>query len=191
MISTRILLDAYRKGFFPRSVAGTIEWYSPEQRGVVPLDGFRIPKRLQRALKQGLFETTVNRSFRDVITACANRHDPAGNWIDGTILESYVALHEIGYAHSIETWHDNKLVGGLYGVSLHGAFFGESMFHTIPDASKVALVALVTRLRKQNYRLLDIQWLTPHLAQFGAVEMPRSHYLRSLSDAMTCDCRFL
>tara|TARA_B100000929_G_C15322115_1_gene357652 strand:+ start:42 stop:617 length:576 start_codon:yes stop_codon:yes gene_type:complete len=191
MISTRILLDAYSKGYFPMSVAGSIEWFSPEQRGVVPLDGFRIPKRLQRALKKGSFETTVNRVFRDVVVACATRHDPAGNWIDDAILESYVALHEIGYAHSVETWHDNVLVGGLYGVSLHGVFFGESMFYTMPDASKFAFVALVMRLRRQNYRLLDIQWLTPHLAQFGAVEIPRRDYLKSLADAMTHDCRFL
>ncbi len=191
MISTRILLDAYRKGYFPMSVAGSIEWFSPEQRGVVPLDGFRIPKRLQRALKTSSFKTTVNRVFRDVVVACATRHDPAGNWIDDAILESYVALHEIGYAHSVETWHDNVLVGGLYGVSLHGVFFGESMFYTMPDASKFAFVALVMRLRRQNYRLLDIQWLTPHLAQFGAVEIPRRDYLKSLADAMTHDCRFL
>ena len=191
MISTRILLDAYRKGYFPMSVAGSIEWFSPEQRGVVPLDGFRIPKRLQRALKTSSFKTTVNRVFRDVVVACATRHDPAGNWIDDAILESYVALHEIGYAHSVETWHDNVLVGGLYGVSLHGVFFGESMFYTMPDASKFAFVALVMRLRRQNYRLLDIQWLTPHLAQFGAVEIPRTHYLKKLADAMTHDCRFL
>ena len=173
------------------SVAGEIEWFSPEQRGVVPLDEFRIPKRFQRVLKKRPFETTVNRVFRDVVVACATRHEPAGNWIDDTLLESYVALHEIGHAHSIESWHDNVLVGGLYGVSLHGAFFGESMFHTMPDASKFALVALVTRLRRQNYRLLDIQWLTPHLVQFGAVEIPRTHYLENLADAMTHDCRFL
>ena len=191
MISTRILLDAYRKGYFPMSLAGGIEWFSPEQRGVVPLDEFRIPKRFQRVLKKCPFETTVNRVFRDVVVACATRHEPAGNWIDDTLLESYVALHEIGHAHSIEIWHDNVLVGGLYGVSLHGAFFGESMFHTMPDASKFALVELVARLCRQNYRLLDIQWLTPHLVQFGAVEIPRTHYLENLADAMTHDCRFL
>lgn len=191
MIPTRILLDAYRKGYFPMSVAGGIEWFLPEQRGVIPLDEFRIPKRFQRVLTKRPFETTVNRVFRDVVVACATRHDPVGNWIDDTILESYVALHEIGHAHSIETWQDNVLVGGLYGVSLHGAFFGESMFHTMPDASKFALVELVTRLRRQHYRLLDIQWLTPHLVQFGAVEIPRTHYLKKLADAMTHDCRFL
>ncbi len=126
-----------------------------------------------------------------MIRACASRPDPSGNWINQDIADSYCALHEAGYAHSVETWSDTALVGGLYGVSLRGAFFGESMFHSASDASKLALCALVDRLRARGYLLLDIQWLTPHLERFGAIEVPRPSYLKLLAAAMQKECRFV
>ncbi len=190
MIPTSTLLGAYQTGFFPMAVGGRIRWFSPDRRGIVPLDQFHAPRRLRRIVRQGRFEVSADRAFRDVIVACGSRTDPAGNWIDEEIVESYAALHAAGFAHSIETWRDGSLVGGLYGVSLRGAFFGESMFHLVTDASKVALCALVERLRARGYVLLDIQWLTPHLERLGALEVPRRRYLELLADAMLEDCRF-
>ena len=148
MIPIATLLSRYRTGYFPMAVEGRIGWFSPERRGVIPLDRFQVPRRLARVLRQGRFQSTVNRSFRDVITACASREDIRGNWIDEDILESYCALHDAGHAHSVEVWDEQQLVGGLYGVNLCGAFFGESMFHRVRDASKVALCVLVERLFK-------------------------------------------
>lgn len=171
-------------------VGDRIKWFSPDRRGIVPLDRFHAPRRLRRIVRQGRFEVSENRAFREVIVACGSRTDPAGNWIDEEIVESYTALHAAGFAHSIETWRDGSLVGGLYGVSLRGAFFGESMFHLVTDASKVALCALVERLRAHGYVLLDIQWLTPHLERLGAIEVPRRRYLELLEDAMQEDCLF-
>ena len=149
-----------------------------------------MPRRLQRVLRQDRFHTTINKAFGEVIRACASRLDDAGNWIDEDIVASYHQLHDIGFAHSVEVWHEGRLAGGLYGVSLRGAFFGESMFHRMSDASKVALCALVARLDTRGYRLLDLQWLTPHLAQLGAVEVPRQVYLEMLTEAMRVDCTF-
>ncbi len=185
-----MLLRAYRAGFFPMSVEGEIRWYSPQERGIVPLDAFHLPRRLRRVLRQGRFEVTINRAFDRVVAACSERPEPEGVWIDAVIAESYGVLHREGHAHSVETWRDGALVGGLYGVALRGAFFGESMFHKETDASKVALAALVERLRARGYRLLDIQWLTPHLARFGAVEVSRGEYLRRLDRAMRSACCF-
>ena len=128
------LLGRYRTGYFPMAVEGGIGWFSPEPRGVIPLDRFQVPRRLARSLRQGRFQCTVNLAFRDVITACASREDTRGDWIDEHILESYCALHEAGHAHSIEVWDEDRLAGGLYGVSLRGAFFGESMFYRVRDA---------------------------------------------------------
>lgn len=190
MIPTTTLLGAYRAGFFPMSVSGELKWYSPDQRGIVPIDTFHVPRRLDRVLKHHRFEVSVDRVFQQVVVACGSRPDPAGNWIDDEIVETYAALHEAGHAHSVETWHHGTLVGGLYGVTLRGAFFGESMFHTMSDASKVALVELVERLRRCGYILLDIQWLTSHLARFGAIEVPRVRYLELLAEAMQVDCEF-
>jgi leucyl/phenylalanyl-tRNA---protein transferase len=190
-IPPELLLRAYASGWFPMGVeparGGGIEWFSPEPRGVVPLDAFRVPARLARVIRQGRFEVAVDRAFEQVMRACAERDE---TWITEDIVESYVALHRSGYAHSIEAWQGTRLAGGLYGVSLRGAFFGESMFHRETDASKVALHALVTRLRARGFRLLDVQWATPHLAQFGAIEVPRRRYLRLLADALTVECRF-
>lgn len=172
---------------------GEIRWYSPDPRGILPLDAVHIPRRLARVVRSGRFRIEVDRAFVDVMRACAaderDREDP-GTWIDEEIIESYTALHEAGIAHSVETWVDDRLVGGLYGVALRGAFFGESMFHHETDASKVALVALVERLQSRGYVLLDTQWVTPHLEQFGAVEIPRKNYLRQLEQSMALDCTF-
>ena len=181
MIPIATLLGRYRTGYFPMAVEGGIGWFSPEPRGVIPLDRFQVPRRLARSLRQGRFQCTVNRSFRDVISACASREDSRGDWIDEHILESYCALHEAGHAHSVEVWDEDRLAGGLYGVSLRGAFFGESMFYSVRDASKVALCVLVKRLSERGFGLLDLQWVTPHLRQFGAVEISRARYLTKLA----------
>ena len=190
MIPIATLLGAYGAGYFPMAVDGRIRWFSPEWRGVIPIDRFRISRRLARLLRQERFRCTVNEAFRDVITACASRQDADGTWIDDEIRESYCLLHEAGHAHSVEVWADDRLAGGLYGVSLRGAFFGESMFHRVPDASKVALSCLVARLRDRGYRLLDVQWVTPHLERFGAVEIPRARYLALLERSMRRACTF-
>ena len=190
MIAINTLLGAYAQGFFPMAVDGRIMWFSPERRGILPLDGLHVPRRLRRVLRQGRFEATVDRAFPRVIAECAARPDDDGTWIDAELIESYTALHGAGYAHSLEVWRGERLAGGLYGVSLRGAFFGESMFHAATDASKVALCLLVERLRLRGYRLLDLQWLTPHLSTFGAVEVSRREYLALLAAALRVDCRF-
>ncbi len=190
MIPIGTLLGRYRTGYFPMAVGSGVGWFSPERRGVIPLDRFRVPRRLARILRQGRFRCTVNLSFRDVIIACASRADPRGNWIDEEILESYCGLHRAGHAHSVEVWDGDRLAGGLYGVSLRGAFFGESMFHRVRDTSKVALCVLVDRLRDRGFTLLDLQWVTPHLLQFGAVEISRNRYLTQLAESMQLDCVF-
>lgn len=191
MIPSSTLLAAYRQGFFPMAIDGEIRWFSPRERGIIPLDGFHVPRRLGRVLKQGRFQVAVDRRFEGVVAACAARPDPAGTWIDAEIAESYAALHRAGFAHSVETWQNGELVGGLYGVTLRGAFFGESMFHRVTDASKVALAWLVDRLRARGYALLDIQWVTPHLASLGAVAVHRTRYRALLAAAMDRDCRFV
>ena len=190
MIPIATLLGAYGAGYFPMAVDGRIRWFSPEWRGVIPIDRFRISRRLARLLRQERFRCTVNEAFRDVVIACASRDDADGTWIDDEIRESYCLLHEAGHAHSVEVWADDRLAGGLYGVSLRGAFFGESMFHRVRDASKVALSCLVARLRGRGYRLLDVQWVTPHLERFGAVEIPRARYLALLERSMRRACTF-
>jgi len=191
MIEPHLLLQAYASGWFPMAVddpAGEgIEWFSPDPRGILPLERFHVSKRLERVVRQGKFDVAIDRAFADVMQACAGRDE---TWINQEILESYRELHRLGFAHSVECWLDGELVGGLYGVSLRGAFFGESMFHRVTDASKVALHALVCRLRERRYGLLDVQWVTPHLVQFGAVEVSRRRYLQMLRYAMTLERRF-
>ena len=184
-----VLRAAYRDGWFPMGERGTrlVEWFSPDPRGVLPLTGLHVPARLGRTVRAGRFEIRVDTAFAAVMRGCAERDD---TWISDVILESYQALHAAGEAHSVECWRDGKLVGGLYGVALGGAFFGESMFHVETDASKVALVALVERLRAREFLLLDLQWVTPHLAQFGAVEIRRGRYLQLLEQAVARPCRF-
>jgi leucyl/phenylalanyl-tRNA--protein transferase len=191
MIPVDALLNAYASGWFPMAVApGEIRWYSPDPRGIIPLDGFHVPSRLARTLRRHAFEIRVDTAFRDVIQGCAARDDDEVNWIDAEIVESYCALHEKGFAHSVEAWRDGRLAGGLYGVALGGAFFGESMFHDVRDASKAALVALVDHLRARGFVLLDTQWVTDHLLQFGAVEIPRRRYLRLLDQALDAAVTF-
>ncbi len=182
-----LLLTAYAAGWFPMAVdGGEIRWFSPDPRGILPLDTFHVSSRLARVVRSGRFEVRIDTAFEDVIRACAEAErdgeDP-GTWISEDIIESYVALHRAGAAHSVETWRDGRLAGGLYGVSLRGAFFGESMFHRETDASKVALAALVERLRARGFELLDTQWVTPHLEQFGAIEISRDEYLARLHAA--------
>jgi leucyl/phenylalanyl-tRNA--protein transferase len=187
-----LLLSAYATGWFPMAVApGVIRWYSPNPRGIIPLDTFHVPKRLARIVRSGAFEIRIDTAFDAVMRACAERREPEGTWIDDEILESYCALHDAGHAHSVEAWQDERLVGGLYGVALGGAFFGESMFHRVADASKVALAALVERLRARGFVLLDTQWVTGHLAQFGACEIPRRRYLTLLKQALAVDASFV
>jgi leucyl/phenylalanyl-tRNA--protein transferase len=188
-IDPDLLLRAYALGWFPMGTGrrGRIEWFSPDPRGILPLDAFHAPSRLSRVVRQSRFDVRIDTAFEAVMRACAARDE---TWITEDILSSYVALHRLGFAHAVETWQDGALVGGLYGVAIGGAFFGESMFHTATDASKVALVALVERLKARGYTLLDTQWVTPHLAQFGGVEIPRAEYLERLSAALPLACRF-
>jgi leucyl/phenylalanyl-tRNA---protein transferase len=194
MIPTDVLVSAYASGWFPMAVnEGEIRWFSPDPRGILPLEGFHVPSRLARVIRGGRFRIAIDEAFEQVMEACASSdrgNDEDGTWIDDEILESYVALHRAGVAHSVEAWQGERLVGGLYGVALGGAFFGESMFHTVTDASKVALAALVERLRSRGYRLLDIQWVTGHLSRFGAIEISRRDYLRRLDGALRADCQF-
>ena len=193
ILPVSMLLAGYRTGFFPMAVDGGIDWFSPEQRGILPLNRLHVPKRLRRVVGQGHFEVSIDRAFDDVIRACASRDDTntGGNWINEEIIQSYCGLHRAGFAHSVEAWHAGELVGGLYGVTLKGAFFGESMFHRARDASKVALWRLVERLRERDYQLLDIQWLTPHLERLGAIEIPRGRYLELLAESMQVECQFI
>lgn len=186
-----LVIRAYRDGIFPMALeGGRIGWFSPDPRGILPLDAFHIPSRLARVLRHSPFEIAINRSFEGVMRACAERPDE-GSWINEDIVQCYVALHRLGLAHSVETWRGDRLVGGLYGVHLGAAFFGESMFHRETDASKVALVSLVDRLRRRNFSLLDVQWVNPHLEQFGAMEITRAEYLRRLRKALQQDCAFV
>ena len=189
MIAPELLLEGYRLGVFPMAMeSGAIEWFSPEPRGILPLRTFHVPHALEKTLRKNIFEIRINTRFPEVMEACAKRTD---TWINREILESYARLHELGCAHSVEAWAKGKLAGGLYGVSLGGAFFGESMFHKVTDASKVALCALVERLRAKKFVLLDTQWLTPHLLQFGGIEIPRNQYLHLLGRALQLSRTFL
>ena len=182
MIPPELLLQGYRLGVFPMAMEdGTIEWFSPDPRAILPLDRFHLPHVLRRIARRKIFEIKIDTDFHEVIEACAKRED---TWINRDIIESYVRLHDLGHAHSVETWREGKLAGGLYGVAVGGAFFGESMFHRVTDASKIALVALVEHLRARQFALLDTQWLTPHLKQFGGIEISRNHYLRLLRRAV-------
>ncbi len=180
------LLAAYRSGLFPMPVdvgeTGPMAWWSPDPRGVVPLDGLKVSRSLRAAVRR--YEVRVDTAFADVVEACADDARPGG-WISGDVRAAYVRLHELGWAHSVEAWDHEGLVGGLYGVAVDGLFAGESMFHRRTDASKVALVALVELLREDgdDRRLLDVQWATDHLRTLGAVELPRAQYLERLAVA--------
>ena len=188
MIEPELLLQGYRLGVFPMAMEDdSIAWFSPDPRAIIPLDRFHVPHDLRRVQRKQAFEIKTDNRFAEVIRACAERKD---TWINREIIESYEKLHELGYAHSIETWSNGKLAGGLYGVTVGGAFFGESMFHKVTDASKIALVALVEHLRARKFGLLDTQWLTPHLAQFGAIEISRTEYLHLLTGAVELERKF-
>ena len=187
-LTPEILLRAYRAGIFPMAEtadAPELFWVDPERRGIMPLDQFHIPRRLRRVVRHGRFEIRVDGDFAATLAGCAEATDKRPNtWINDEIARLYTALHARDAAHSVECWEGQRLVGGLYGVSIGAAFFGESMFSRVTDASKVALVHLVALLRQGGYRLLDMQFLTPHLAQFGAVEVPRAQYHRLLAEAL-------
>jgi len=188
-IDAEYLLALYASGVFPMAdeQSGRILLFSPDPRTVLPLDSFHVSHSLRKCFRSGRHETRINTAFESVICACALREE---TWISEEIIHSYVRLHELGHAHSVETWIDDKLAGGLYGVSMGGAFFGESMFHRIRDSSKLALVALVHRMRQRGMILLDVQFTTPHLMRFGSVEIPRREYLRRLDTALHLDVSF-
>lgn len=166
---------------------GEIGWYSPDPRAIFPLGEFKVPRSLKMTIKKGIFEIRLNTCFEDVMRGCAQREE---TWISEEIIRSYVRLHELGFAHSVEAWKNGILAGGLYGVSLGGAFFGESMFSAERDASKTALVFLVERMNERGFQLLDTQYVTPHLTRFGAREIPRDQYLNILQQAIVADCTF-
>jgi len=181
-IPPQILLNAYSDGVFPMAEDGEIFWFSPKMRGIIPLDGrFHVRKSLRKSMRKGMFRLTSDTAFREVMVACADREE---TWIDEAILASYCNLHDMGFAHSVECWDDDGLQGGLYGVALGNAFFGESMFSRKTDASKIALVYLVELLRENDFILLDTQWMTEHLRQFGGYEVPRDEYLKKLKKAL-------
>lgn len=190
LLTPDTLLAAYRRGYFPMAdnrEGDELHWYSPMRRGVIPLDdSFHVPRSLQKFIKRDPYEIRVDTAFGDVIRACADARSEKrqDTWINDMIIELYEELARRGDAHSVECWHEGKLVGGLYGVSIGGAFFGESMFSLMTHASKVALVHLVERLRRAGYKLLDAQYVNDHLRQFGIMEVPRAAYLESLENAL-------
>ena len=177
------LLDAYLHGIFPWPVYGqTLAWWSPDPRAILELDALYVSKRLARTCRSGEFEATCDRDFAGVIRGCATAQDRRhATWLTRPLQAAYQKLHELGHAHSVEVWHEGRLAGGVYGVTLGGLFAAESMFHYVRDASKVALVHLVAHLRARGYRLMDIQQLTPHMASLGATEIRRREYLARLS----------
>ena len=173
------LVDAYRQGIFPWPHPGApLPWFSPDPRGVIPLDGVAVSRSLRARLRHSGWETTVDRAFAAVLSGCADR---GGTWITPPMLTAYQRLHDLGHAHSLEVWDDGELAGGLYGIGVGGVFTGESMFHLATDASKVALVDLVARLAEAGGRLIDVQMVTPHLASLGARDLPRADFLDLLA----------
>ncbi len=185
-LTPHLLLNAYSQGVFPMAdEAGTIYWFDPDPRAILPLDAFHVPRTLARRIRRGGFKIRVDTSFRTVITACAESGPGRETtWISPEIIEAYSELHELGFAHSVETWIEGELTGGLYGVTLGGLFAGESMFSRDTDASKIALVYLIERLRQRGFDLLDIQFMTEHLRRFGAVEITRDEYKDRLVAAL-------
>jgi len=185
VISVELLVQAYLSGSFPMAdpdEGDQIYWHTPETRGLIPLDDtFKVPKNLMRLYKKEKFELTINRAFPEVIEQCSLLRQ-GDTWISEEIIAVYTEMHKLGLAHSFEVWLDGVLVGGLYGVAIGKAFFGESMFHTVSDASKIALVFLVEFLQEQNFQLLDCQYLNPHLSQFGAYEVTQEEFLSRLQE---------
>lgn len=193
-LTPELLLCAYASGIFPMADDRdnpAIQWIDPHQRGIIPLDRYHVPRSLKKVIRQRRFDIRVNTAFERVITACAAcRPDRPKTWLNDQLIELYCALHEKRYAHSVECWAGDRLVGGVYGLSLGAAFFGESMFSRERDASKVALVELIRRLNLGGYRLLDTQFVTDHLKRFGAIEIPRKAYLERLRLALEVEARF-
>ena len=189
-IDSELLLNAYRCGIFPmaESREGEIYWYEPKQRAIFPLDGLIVSRSLGQSLKKKIYDVRFNSAFELVMRSCAEREE---TWISETIIQSYCELNRRGHAFSVESWHEGKLVGGLYGVALGGAFFGESMFSRMKDASKVALVSLVRQLCRQQFILLDAQFMTPHLESLGAIEISQREYLKRLNSALHLQRTFL
>jgi leucyl/phenylalanyl-tRNA--protein transferase len=186
-LSPRLLLTAYANGIFPMADdTGVIHWLAPDPRAIIELDQFKTSRSLRSLYQRKAFDISVDRAFDEIIDACADRKE--GTWISQEIKTAYRRLHQLGFAHSVEAWQEGRLVGGLYGVALGGAFFGESMFNRVSNASKVALVALVQRMRARGFTLLDVQFVTEHLAQFGATEIPREEYERRLEAAIEMKC---
>ena len=184
LLTPELLLSGYAMGCFPMAEerhSNEVNWYAPDPRGVIPLDQFHIPKTLRKLVRKRAFSVVSDKDFTGTMLGCAEREN---TWISDQIIEAYSALHILGYAHSIECWQEDQLVGGLYGVAIGGAFFGESMFSRARDASKVALVHLVHRLRAKGYILLDTQFITPHLVRFGAIEIPKEQYEDELRKAI-------
>ncbi len=190
IIEPDFLLTAYCSGYFPMAepITGEIGWYSPDARAIIELEELKIPRSLKQTIKKGIFEIRIDQEFEEVIRACGDREE---TWISEEIVQSYLQIHRMGFAHSVECWSSSELVGGLYGVALRGAFFGESMFSRRRDASKVALAHLVERMKQRGFELLDTQFLTPHLARFGAKEIPRAEYLERLKRALVKSCQFV
>lgn len=188
-LSAEDLLAAYSAGYFPMAESRSSDellWFNPVRRGILPLDDFHVPRGLKRFMKNNPFETRINTAFESVMRACAEvpRSHEDGTWINDEMIKCYCELHRMGHAHSVESWREGTLVGGLYGVSIGGAFMGESMFSYESEASKVALVALVGRLRAAGYQLLDTQFVNEHLRQFGAIEIRKKRYLELLDKAI-------
>jgi leucyl/phenylalanyl-tRNA--protein transferase len=191
-LTPEMLIAGYCQGYFPMAGDdGEIGWYDPNPRAIIPLDRFHASKRLSRRVRNGGFEIRVDHDFRAIMAACAEPRPKGGEWISEEMIDVYTVLHQLGFAHSVETWREGRLVGGLYGVAIRGLFAGESMFSRETDASKVALVHLVERLRRGGYRLLDSQFIaTPHMLQFGTIEIPRAEYKRRLAEALEIEATF-
>lgn len=189
-MSVERLLLAYRSGIFPWT-ARPVTWWSPDPRAIFELDGFHVSRSLERVLRQGVFEASIDRAFPEVMQGCAaSAPGRRSTWITAEFLEAYTRLHQAGCAHSVECWQAGRLVGGIYGVAIGGFFAGESMFHRVSNASKVALFHLITHLRQRGFALFDIQMLTPITAQLGGIEIPRHEYLSRLARALDCRCSF-
>lgn len=192
-LDPQTLLSAYAQGVFPMAnESGEVHFYSADPRGILPLNKFHVPQTLRQLVRKdpAVFEIRINYDFAATMQACMTGHK-GGSWISPEMIEAYHALHELGHAHSVEAWKDNELAGGLYGVSLGAAFFGESMFTRVRDASKVCLVHLVDRLNDRGYQLLDAQATTQHLRRFGAIDIPARQYLLMLRRALGKECRFV
>lgn len=190
MIDPQLLLQAYCVGIFPmaeRAGAKDFFWVEPKKRGILPLESFHLSRSLRRFIRKGVFTVRFDTAFADVMKACADRCE---TWINQEILESYCALFDLGFAHSVECWDDEGLQGGVYGIAINSAFFGESMFHRKTNASKVALAALVDHLKSRDFTLLDTQFLTAHLQTFGGIEIPQSAYLKLLTKALALKASF-